>query len=137
MTLVIDASLALAFVLDDEATEETDTILESFGDGAVAVAPTLWQWEVANSLLHIEKRKRISRDDRARHLSSLGALPIRLDSKSASEAWTGALQLADRHAITVYDAAYLELARRLGLPLGSLDEKLRAGARAEGIKVVP
>lgn len=137
MTFVLDTSLALAFVLKDEATAETDRILDSFGQGAKAAAPALWRWEVGNVLLIAERRKRIIQSDVQRHLALLKKLPIEIDNTACDEAWNNTLQLAAKHKLTCYDAAYLELAMRRGLPLGSLDEELRAAAAVEKIALLP
>ena len=137
MTFVLDSSLAMAFVLGDEATPDTDRVLDDLGGGDEAVTPSLWRWEVGNALLMAERRKRITAADTNRHLSAFQALPISADEHAFQEAWTASLLLARTHALTLYDAAYLELAIRLGVPLGSLDTELRKAARAEGVKLLP
>ena len=137
MTFVLDSSLAMAFVFDDEATPETDRVLDDLGEKDEAVTPSLWRWEVGNALLMAERRKRIAAADTNRHLAALQALPISADENAFQEAWTASLLLARRHELTLYDAAYLELAIRLGVPLGSLDTELRRAARAEGVKLLP
>jgi len=137
VNFVLDASLAMAFVLKDEATPETDEILDSLGQGAKAFTPALWRWEVGNVFLMAERRKRITLAETHRHLTSLRALPVELDDNAWGEAWNVAPILARKHALTLYDATYLELAMRRGLPLGSLDTHLRAAAKAEGVKILP
>lgn len=115
MNFVLDSSLAGAFVLEDEATPATDAVLDSLGEGAKACAPALWRWEVANLLLMAERRKRLTSADRHRHLTQLKTLPAAVD-----EAWNATPLLAQKHKLSSYDAAYLELAIRRGLPLGTL-----------------
>jgi len=127
----------MAFVLSDEATEATDKILDSFGQGAKAFSPSLWRWEVANVLLMAERRKRLTVADANRHLLLLQGLPVEIDDGASREAWSGSLALSRKHQITVYDAAYLELALRRNLPLGTLDGDLRKAAKAEGVKLLP
>lgn len=137
MTFVLDSSLALAFVFEDEATRGTDEILESLGEGRVATIPPLWRWEVGNALLTAERRGRITRLDSHRYLVALQTLPIEIDDHALREAWSACLLLARTHQLSAYDAAYLELATRRGVDLGSLDAALRRAAAAEGVRVLP
>jgi predicted nucleic acid-binding protein len=127
----------MAFVLSDEATADTDKILDTLGKGANAFTPPLWRWEVANVLLMAEKRRRITAGESGRHLVLLKGLPIEQDEHSNHESWNAALSLARKHGLTVYDAAYLELALRKCLPLGSLDAELRKAAKSEGVQLLP
>jgi len=137
VNFVLDSSLTMAFVLADEATANTDKILDSLGDGAKAFSPALWRWEVGNALLMAERRKRIIPAESQRHLTLLQTLPVELDGDSSREAWNAALLLARKHQLTLYDAAYLELAIRRGSPLASLDTGMRKAADAEGVKLLP
>jgi len=137
LNFVLDCSVTMAFVLADEASDATDKILDGLGQGGKAFSPALWRWEIGNVLLLLERRRRITTADSNRHLTALQALPVEIDDGATREAWNGSLVLARKHQLTVYDAAYLELAARRGLPLGSLDSELRKAAKAEGIKVLP
>jgi predicted nucleic acid-binding protein len=137
LTFVLDSSLAMAFVFQDEATAETDKILDSFGRGVEAIAPPLWRWEIGNALLMAERRKRLTPAETVRHLQALEMLPIEADEDASRRAWDASLLLARAHKLTLYDAAYLELATRRGFPLGSLDRSLRTAARAEGVRLLP
>ncbi len=87
MIFLLDTSLALAFVLKDAATAETDKVLDSFGHGAQAFIPPLFRWEVGNVLLLAERRKRIVRSEAQNHLTLLKQLPIKLDHLAFEEAW--------------------------------------------------
>lgn len=137
MNFVLDSSLTMAFVLQDEATAETDKILDILGQGAKAFTPSLWRWEVGNVLLMAERRKRITQAESHRHLNSLQSLPVESDDNAWREAWNATPLLARKHQLTLYDAAYLELAIRRGVPLGTLDMDLRKAAKAEGVKLFP
>jgi predicted nucleic acid-binding protein len=117
----------MAFVFADEATHDTDKLLDSLGKGAKAFTAPLWRWEVGNALLMAERRKRITSAESQRHLTALQVLPVELDDGASREAWHAAILLARKHHLTLYDASYLELAMRHGLPLGSLDIELRKG----------
>jgi predicted nucleic acid-binding protein len=134
VSIVLDSSVALTWFLRDELPErELRTRIAVEG----AVAPILWQWEVANALLMSERRGRLSSADRSAAFSELRGLPIEIDEDSFTHAWTGTFTLALAHRLTIYDAAYLELAQRRGLPLASLDRALRTGAAAARIAVLP
>lgn len=137
MNFVLDSSLALAFVWKDEATPQTDAVLDSLGHGAKALVPALWRWEVANALVMAERRKRISPSDASRHLFQLGKLPIEVDEAAPDQAWTASHVLAQKHQLSSYDAVYLEMAIRHALPLGSLDEPLRVAAQREHVALLP
>ncbi len=137
MNFVLDSSFALTWVFADEATPETDAALDSLGHGAEAVVPALWRWEVGNVLLLSERRKRITQAESHQHMTLLATLPIEKDDVSLDEAWTATYLLARKYNISLYDAAYLELAVRRGLPLASVDTDLRKAANAEGVALLP
>jgi predicted nucleic acid-binding protein len=137
MNFVLDSSLAAAFVLEDEATPETDKILDGFGLGARAFVPALWHWEVANLLLMAERRKRIGSGDVLRHLVQLKMMPIEVDEEALEQTWNSTSRLAQKYQLTAYDAAYLEMAIRRNVGLGSLDTDLRKAAKAEKMPLLP
>jgi predicted nucleic acid-binding protein len=137
LNFILDSSLTMAFVFADEATHDTDKLLDSLGKGAKAFTAPLWRWEVGNALLMAERRKRITSAESQRHLTALQVLPVELDDGASREAWHAAILLARKHHLTLYDASYLELAMRHGLPLGSLDIELRKAAKSEGVKFLP
>ena len=97
------------------------------------IVPYLWHLEVANTLLVGECRRRSTQADTATWLGFLSALPIEVDDETRAHAFGATLSLARSHALSAYDAAYLELAMRRGLPLATLDEKLKAAAKAVGV----
>jgi predicted nucleic acid-binding protein len=132
VSLVLDSSVALAWVYNDQAGDAVHSVFESVRDGGAWV-PGLWKLEVANVLEMGVRRGRNSAGFRQRTLADLDLLPIQIDPGTDKRAWSETLQLADRHRLTLYDAAYLELAQRRGLPLATLDRELEAGAVAEGI----
>jgi predicted nucleic acid-binding protein len=137
MSFVLDSSLAVAFVLQDEITQVTDDVLDSLGEGVEAFAPALWRWEVGNALAMAERRKRITEADTHRCLTALQSLPIHVDEDAWREAWNATFLLARKYQLSVYDAAYLELAIRRRLSLASLDTDLRKAAKAEGLGLLP
>ena len=129
---VLDCSLTVCWFFEDETDAYAESVEDSLGT-ASAVVPTLWPLEVANALLMGERRKRATEAKVTTFLGLLKSLPISADDETASRAWQESLQLARTYQLTVYDAAYLELALRRGLPLASLDNKLKAAADAAGV----
>ena len=98
-----------------------------------AHVPGLWPLEVANALLVGERRGRTTAADAAHFLAILSAFPITVDDETVARAWADTMHLARAHNLSAYDAAYLELAMRRGLPLATLDDKLKAAAVAVGV----
>jgi predicted nucleic acid-binding protein len=129
---VLDCSITMAWAFEDEADAYADAVADGFHE-AQAVVPRLWPLEVANVLLVGERRKRITEVQVAEFLALLDTLAVVVDHETAAHAWQETLRLARTHALSVYDAAYLELAVRRRLPLASLDDKLKATANAIGV----
>jgi predicted nucleic acid-binding protein len=136
MSLVLDSSLALAWIYADETTEAVLNIFERIMNRDQAWIPALWRWEVANALQMNVRRGRHNAAFRDEALSNLACLPIRVDARAESEAWLGALVMAERHRLTVYDASYLEIAVRRKIPLATLDRDLRVAAQGEGVELL-
>lgn len=132
MAFVLDASITASWFLPDERDPRA---VKAFAllKTADAHAPVLWWFELRNLLIVNERRGRIDQTQTQRTLSILAALPIELDH-SPNEA--NILTLARRHGLTIYDAAYLELAQRLGLPVATLDRALAKAVVAEGLALV-
>lgn len=136
MSLVLDSSVTLAWLHEDEHADGVDAVFGQLIESG-AVAPLHWPLEVANSLTVAIRRNRISADQRAEFLANLARLDIATDAHTNEHAWSAALHLADLYNLTVYDAAYLELAQRLRVPLATLDKDLAAAARKAGVEVRP
>lgn len=132
---VLDCSITMAWCFGDEATPGTKAVQDRLLTEA-AVVPAHWFSEVANVLLAAERRSRISRAGSQEFLGELRRVVIEVDDQSPDCAWAEVMTLARRHALTMYDAAYLELAIRRRLPLASLDADLGKAARAEGLLVL-
>jgi predicted nucleic acid-binding protein len=129
---VLDGSVALSWCFPDESTETGRRALESLAEAVVAV-PGLWFLEVANALAVGERRGRLSADETTGALRLLARLPIQIDDRTGFPLAADLLALARSHGLSAYDAAYLELARRLSCPLATLDRRLQAAAVAAGI----
>ena len=134
--LVLDVSLSCAWCFADEASEAAWAILSRL-ESAEAHVPSLWLWETGNVLVQAERRGRITAAAIRSFLGLLEALPIHIDHAGITTIWHDTLALARAHRLTSYDAAYLELALRLGLPLASRDQALQAAARSEGVPLLP
>ncbi len=135
MSLVLDASLTLSWFFKDERTPGADAVLTEVTEKG-AVVPALWRLEVANALQMALRRKRIDAAFRDSALTQLSRLSITADPDTDTYAWTVILQLADRFQLTLYDAAYLELAARRRLPLATLDRELRDASAALGVPLL-
>jgi len=131
LNLVLDCSMTLAFLLPDERTAEAERVLDRVVTEGAWV-PSLWRLEVANSLSMAVKRGRIRQAYRDTALANLAMLDIRIDDETDKMAWAATLGLADQFALTLYDAAYLELAVRRNLPLATFDTALQKAARMIG-----
>ena len=129
---VLDGSVAMAWYFADESDPYADSVLAALGS-ARALVPSLWPLEVANAVLVGERRRRSTEAQAAAWLGILGSLAIEVDGETTSHAWSSTPALARSQNLSAYDAAYLELAMRRGLPLATLDDKLRAAARAVGV----
>jgi len=135
VSLVLDASLTLSWYFEDERTPAADALLDQVAEQG-AYVPTLWRLEVANGLQVSVRRKCFDASFRDNALKQLARMPITVDTDTDSYAWSTTLHLADRFQLTLYDAAYLELARRRLLPLATLDQPLRTAANALGVDLL-
>ena len=133
---VLDCSVAVAWLFDDEATPESDALLDRLKDGG-AFVPALWRLELGNVLARAERRKRISAAQIVAFLALLDRLPIATDTETESRAFREILALARAERLSTYDAAYLELAMRRGLVLATRDSALVHAARRVGVDTVP
>jgi len=131
--VVIDASLASAWCFPDEQTAYSRAVFQAVSSSAVdTVAPLLWAYEIRNSILMALRRGRISKPDSVQFLVSLNELNVRLSEPASYDA---VFSLAQEHGLTVYDAAYLDLAIQERLMLASLDSQLVRAAQKAGIQL--
>lgn len=135
MTFVVDASVAVAWVFEDERTPETDRWLDLL-TATRAVVPAHWSLEVANVIIRGARAKRIAARSVRETLALLGALPLQVDDATADAALARTAEVAMRYGLTTYDAAYLELAERLALPLATRDRALGRAARSAGVALL-
>lgn len=135
MSLVVDASATLSWYFEDEITEAGDALMNRVQREGAEV-PLLWRYEVANGFQMAIRRKRVTQAYRDASLADLRLLPIATDRAGGEEIWSATLDLSDRFGLTMYDAAYLELAQRRGLPLATNDRELIAAAEGLAVELI-
>lgn len=132
---VVDSSVALAWCFADEATVETQNLLNRMA-GETAAVPSWWFVEITNVLALAEKKKRITPVQVAEYITLIEGFDLEVDDQAAGRAFDHLLSLCRAHGLTAYDAIYLDLALRQELPLATLDEPLRKAAKAAGVTIL-
>jgi predicted nucleic acid-binding protein len=132
---VMDASVTMSWAFHEELTPFTQRLLAELPNGE-AIVPAIWPLEVANVLLVAERNGRLARADVSRFVDLLVEMPIRLHAAPEAHAFEDVLPLGRDTGLSAYDASYLELAGRLGLPLATLDARLQGAAREMGVAVL-
>ena len=132
---IADASVAISWVHPSQATTHTAAMLDAIAGGATVEVPALWPLEVANALTVLTRRRKLTEDERQTALGWLRGLPLRVDHEMASLAFSRLSELASDHQLSIYDAAYLELALRRKLVLGCRDGPLREAAKECGVSL--
>lgn len=135
MPFVVDASATLPWCFPDEATPWTEALLDRLAQGERVIVPAHWSTEVSNALLSAIRRKRIDRNRAEWFLEKLASLNITAEPPLSMASAKAVLNLSIKHSLTFYDAAYLELAIRNGLPLATLDDALLRACPLEGVSV--
>lgn len=130
--MVLDNSIIVAWCFEDEASDYADRAMESARIGVLLV-PSIWPLEFANTLLVSERRNRISPVQRVRIILDIGALPITVEHESSERIFGEVFTLARNHQLSTYDASYLDLALRKGLPLATQDKALIRAAADCGV----
>lgn len=133
---MLDASVALAWCLTDEATDYSERVLDLLRS-ADAVVPTIWPLEVANVLVASERRRRLTVDQTGVFLRTLRELPIRIDARPPGLDLDLLVRIAREQSLSAYDASYLEVAVREQLHLVTQDQRLRASASSLGLLLEP
>ena len=135
--MVIDASMTLSWLLADEGTDASQAVRGEMASADNVFVPAHWRLEVCNSLWVAERRQRLNAAGVAQAVALFTQLPVTIDAQTNDRAGRETLALAREHNLSVYDAAYLELALRQGASLASLDGPLRTVAQRLGVPVVP
>lgn len=134
--LVIDGSITLGFLLKDEQEAIALKALHALEKGMKIFVPAHWGVEVANGLIMAERRKRASQADITEALGLVAALPVASDEETTRRACSDTAALARQYGLTIYDAAYLELAMRCGATLATTDKALVAAAKTAGVPIL-
>lgn len=129
MDFVIDNSVVMTWCFEDEANGYADDVLDSM-NSMTAVVPAIWPLEVGNVLLVAERKKRLTAGDSSRFLALLSDLPIVVEQETQERMLKEIFAMARNSNLSSYDASYLDLAVRKGLPLASLDKNLIKAAKA-------
>ena len=132
--LVVDASAALEWVFTDEASADSDRLFGRIAKEGATV-PAIFHSELSNVLLQAERRKRITREYSSERLAVIAGLRLTTDLESIPRAGRETLTLARNEGLTVYDAAYLDLALRLAVELATRDKELIAAAKRNGVRL--
>jgi predicted nucleic acid-binding protein len=133
---VVDASVGFAWVYLGQATPETAKLLDKIEAGVEVVVPSFWFLEMANALVIAQRRHKLTAAERRTAVQKLTAMRFAVDDEAARSAFDHISDLAEKHGLTVYDAAYLELALRRKLSLATRDEALRTAGRKCGLKLL-
>ncbi len=133
---VVDNSVVMSWCFEDEADRYADSVLDRLS-GATALVPSIWPLEVVNILLVAERRKRLNASDSVRFISLLLQLPIVVEHGRAEQTMRDLIALGRAHNLSSYDASYLDLAMRKGVPIATLDGKLMEAAKAVDVKILP
>jgi len=136
MAIVLDSSAALALLLPDEQSAAADAIADHLLRSAAQV-PSIWPLEVRNALLAALRSRRITPREFDERVSVLDELPIEVEHGAGPDVLGRTVEIARRHGLTTYDASYLELAKRHGIALATLDARMRKAASALKLRLLP
>jgi predicted nucleic acid-binding protein len=134
-SFVIDNSVVMTWCFKDEASQYADSILDSL-EHFTAIVPSIWPLEVGNVLLVAERKKRLSRADSTRFIALLFELPITVDQEPPERMIKEIFALAREHKLSTYDASYLDLAMKKGIPIATLDNHLITAAKRSNVSIM-
>jgi predicted nucleic acid-binding protein len=135
MNWVLDSSVALAWALPDEHSKEAEQFLTQTSAGDDFWVPALWWYEISNALVTAQHRRRIKEAERLQIIDLFYLLPLQVDTHFQSEPMRRLQELALAYSLSVYDAAYLDLALHKGLALATFDRRLQHAAVKSGIEI--
>jgi|SRR5665213_1181417 len=133
---VLDVSACMPWCCEDETTLASEEMLEWAMNGSALHVPSLWSWEILNTVAVVIKRQRITADRGREFLEQLARLNITVDPAPPVADFPRLHSLARAHRLTAYDVAYLDLAKRLELPLATRDDDLMRAARVERLHLL-
>ncbi len=129
---VLDASVVMAWCFEDESNPYADAVLESLSSNS-GIAPAVWPLEISNVLVVAERRGRINKAGSVRFIALISQLPVAVEPEPSQRVFAEIMALAREHGLSSYDASYLDLAMRRGLPLATLDARLQQAAQQAGV----
>ena len=129
---VLDASVVMAWCFEDESNPYADAVLESLSSHS-CLAPAVWPLEISNVLVVAERRGHINKAGSVRFVTLISQLPIIVEPESSRRVFAEIMALAREQGLSSYDASYLDLAMRRGLPLATLDARLQQAAQQTGV----
>lgn len=135
MPFVLDNSVAMSWCFEDESTPYADHVLGLLGNDT-ARTPAIWPLEAANAVIMGERRQRLQEADVTRFIHLILSLPIVVENSDLTVSITSIMDTAREYSITTYDASYLELAMREGLPLATQDARLSSAAENAGVHLL-
>ena len=133
---VLDVSACMPWCCEDETTKASEEMLHWAAEGSELHVPSLWGWEIMNAVGVAVKRRRITADRGREFLEQLAVMNFKTDNPPHVRDFVRLHDLATMHQLTSYDVAYLDLAKRLSLPLATRDGDLEKAAVSEGIEVL-
>jgi predicted nucleic acid-binding protein len=136
VVFVLDASVSIAWCFEDETTDEIKRVFRRLSTGDSAIVPAHWPIEVSNGLLLAQRRKRISPNLRSQYWDQFSELPINVDRPLDTSDVKRVLTISEKHGLTTYDGAYVDLALRQAAGLASLDTSMTRAAKAEGVALL-
>jgi len=132
---VVDNSVVMSWCFEDENCEYADSVLESLKDHT-AIVPSIWPLEVGNVLLVAERKKRLDASDSSQFIALLSELPIMVDQEPPARMFSEIFTLAREYDLSAYDASYLDLAIKRGVPIATLDNRLLTAAKQNNVSVM-
>lgn len=133
---VLDVSACMPWCCEDETTKASEEMLDWAKEGSELHVPSLWGWEIMNAVGVAVRRRRITADRGREFLEQLAVLNFKIDQPPQVPDFPRLPDLATMHQLTSYDVAYLDLAKRLSLPLATRDSDLEKAAVSEGVEVL-
>ena len=134
-SFVIDTSVVMTWCFKDEISRYADSILDSL-EHFTAIVPSIWPLEVGNVLLVAERKNRLSEADSIRFIALLSELPISIDQEPPERMIKEIFALAREHKLSTYDASYLDLAMKKGVPIATLDNRLITAAKRSDVPIM-
>jgi len=134
-SFVIDNSIVMSWCFKDETSEYTDAVLNKL-EYSTAFVPSIWPLEVGNVLLVAERNKRLRQADSIRFIALLSELPIIVEPESPDRMMNEIVSIARAYDLSTYDASYLDLAMRKGIPIATLDKGLLRAAKKSNVPVI-